>query len=68
VSPKEVYEFITRGNTKLNYNPVVVGSGAAGLFCDNMLSLNGYKPIIIERGEKVEDKKTLYHLLELVYQ
>ena len=34
----------------------VVGSGPAGLFCGYMLSKYGYKPLIIERGEKVEDR------------
>ena len=65
ISPKEEYEFTPTGNTKLNYNPVVVGSGPAGLFCAYMLSLNGYKPIIIERGEKVEDRvKTVNNFFE----
>ena len=51
---------------KYNYKPsktldevgktVVVGMGPAGLFCGYFLSLNGYKPLIIERGKKVEDR------------
>ena len=35
---------------------VVVGSGPAGLFVSYMLTLNGYKVDIVERGEKVEDR------------
>ena len=35
---------------------VVVGMGPAGLFCGYFLSINGYKPLIIERGKKVEDR------------
>ena len=35
---------------------VVVGMGPAGLFCGYFLSLNGYKPLIIERGKKVEER------------
>lgn len=36
--------------------PVIVGSGPAGLFCAYMLAEAGYKPLIIERGEKIEDR------------
>ncbi len=36
--------------------PVVVGSGPAGLFCALMLARAGTKPIIIERGECVENR------------
>lgn len=35
---------------------VVVGMGPAGLFCGYFLSMNGYKPLIIERGKKVEER------------
>ena len=35
---------------------VIVGSGPAGLFCGYVLAEAGYKPIIIERGEKIEDR------------
>ena len=41
-------------NTKKNI--VVVGMGPAGLFTSYMLLKYGYKVIIIERGEKVEDR------------
>ena len=36
--------------------PIVVGAGPAGLFLSYMLSYYGYNPIIIERGEKMEDR------------
>ncbi len=36
--------------------PLIVGSGPAGLFCAYILVKSGLKPIIIERGEKVEDR------------
>lgn len=40
------------------YDPVViVGAGPAGLFCALSLLENGIKPIIIEQGKKVEDRK-----------
>ena len=37
--------------------PVIVGSGPAGLFCALTLAYNGIKPIVIERGKKVEERK-----------
>ena len=40
-----------------NLRPVIVGSGPAGLFCALTLAYNGIKPIVIERGKKVEERK-----------
>lgn len=37
--------------------PVIVGAGPAGLFCALTLINNGLKPIIIEQGKKVEERK-----------
>ena len=56
LSPNTTYQFQKNGNIKLTHNPVIIGSGPAGLFCAYFLALNGYNPIIIERGEKVEDR------------
>ena len=36
--------------------PIIVGSGPAGLFAAYMLSELGCNPIIIERGEKIEER------------
>jgi uncharacterized protein len=44
------------GTKKLNYRPVVVGMGPAGIFTGLLLARKGYKPIIIERGQCVEDR------------
>ncbi len=38
------------------YQPVIVGSGPAGLFCALTLIDQGIKPIIIEQGDKIEDR------------
>ena len=51
-TPLEKYVF-KKGENK---NIIIVGSGPAGLFAAYILSENGYKPLIIERGEKVEDR------------
>ena len=53
---KEEYIFPDNGNEKLDRRIVIVGSGPSGLFCGYLLSKYGYKPLIIERGERVEDR------------
>ena len=52
----EDYVLSCCGNEILNYRPVVIGAGPAGLFCTYMLAKYGYKPILFERGEKIEDR------------
>lgn len=54
---KEVkYSVLKSGKEELNNRPVVVGAGPCGLFCTLILAENGYNPILIERGERVEDR------------
>ncbi|MBE6156148.1 MAG: FAD-binding protein [Firmicutes bacterium] len=53
---EEHYIYKFNGNKKLNSNIVIVGSGPAGLFAAYILAENGYKPIIIERGKKIEER------------
>lgn len=38
-------------------SPVIVGAGPAGLFCAYALVLSGYRPIIIERGKMIEERR-----------
>ena len=40
----------------LNKKIIIVGTGPAGLFCGYVLALEGYKPLIIDRGKKIEDR------------
>ncbi len=51
------YVFPVEGNQPLTNRPVIVGSGPAGLFCGYLLSKNGYRPILLERGKAVEDRQ-----------
>ena len=61
VKNKDVFKSIVKeyklNVTKtINNRPIIVGSGPAGLFCAYMLSSIGLRPIIVERGEKIEDR------------
>ena len=56
VTPNENYNYIIDNNLNEKSKIIIVGSGPSGLFCAYLLALNNYKPIIIERGEKVEDR------------
>ncbi len=48
-----------------NYQPVIVGAGPAGLFAAFTFVENGIKPIIIEQGQSVEQrKKTVDEFME----
>ena len=61
----ESYKFIPAGTRPLSHPPVVIGSGPAGLFCACMLAEQGYRPVVIERGEPVEQRlKTVEHFFE----
>ena len=50
------YVFPVKGNVVLDKKIVIVGSGPAGLFCAYLLASMGYKPLVIERGEKLEER------------
>jgi uncharacterized FAD-dependent dehydrogenase len=47
---------ILPGSLRLNSRPVVVGSGPAGIFAALTLAASGYKPLVLERGKKVEER------------
>lgn len=55
-TPKEEYKLEITGKNKLENRPVIIGTGPSGLFLGYMLSKYGYKPLLIERGEKIEDR------------
>lgn len=53
-SQKREYIFNKCGTKKGNI--IIVGAGPAGLFAAYILSENGYTPLVIERGKKVEER------------
>jgi len=52
---KEV-EPLKSGSQELKARPVVVGFGPAGIFAALTLARQGYKPIVYERGEDVDNR------------
>lgn len=51
---EEKYNFVPDRNK--NISPVIVGAGPSGLFCAYFLAKAGYKPLVIERGEEIENR------------
>ncbi len=54
---KENFKLNIEVKRKSSQRPVIIGAGPSGLFCALILVQNGIKPIIIEQGKKVEDRK-----------
>ena len=44
------------GAAPLPHRPVVVGSGPGGLVCAYFLAKHGYRPLLLERGTRVNDR------------
>ncbi len=44
------------GSKELSHRPVVVGAGPGGLFCAYLLAKNGYAPLVLERGEPIDER------------
>lgn len=56
IAVRKEYRFPTFGSEALIHPPVIVGTGPAGLFAGLMLARSGYKPILLERGQDVEQR------------
>ena len=50
---KYTYPFIKKHS---DVKTIIVGSGPAGLFCAYILAENGFKPIVVEQGQMVEER------------
>jgi uncharacterized FAD-dependent dehydrogenase len=50
------FEWASPGSSPLRHRPVIVGAGPAGLVAGYLLALDGYRPLILERGRSVKDR------------
>lgn len=61
ISPVQ-YHFPESGKMLLKHRPIVIGMGPAGMFCALLLAQAGYHPLVLERGQAVEDRiRTVEH-------
>ena len=47
---------LVRGDRPMAARPVVVGMGPCGIFAALLLAENGYRPLLLERGDPVEER------------
>lgn len=51
------YRFPYEAPAGLSVRPVIIGLGPAGLFCALMLAKHGFRPVVLERGDAVEERR-----------
>ena len=51
------YSLTAVGAKAMDHRPVIIGTGPAGLFCGYELARLGYRPILLERGASVEERR-----------
>ena len=56
MTPAIDYQYPEMGSEKMKHRPVVIGFGPAGMFAALILAEMGYRPIVLERGESVDDR------------
>ena len=56
IDERKELEKLIPGNKQLNHRPIVVGFGPSGIFAALVLAREGYKPIVLERGEDVDNR------------
>lgn len=55
-APDLAYKNPEIGTESLQNRPLVIGFGPAGMFSALLLAQMGYRPIVLERGQKVEER------------
>ena len=53
---KTAYQLPAHGYLYLKQRPVIIGFGPAGIFAGLLLAQAGFKPLILERGEAVDER------------
>ncbi len=56
LAPDLSYKESTPGTQPLKQRPIIIGFGPAGMFTALILAQAGYQPIVIERGEAVDER------------
>ena len=51
-TPDTSYRYVTQAATKLEQRPIVIGCGPCGMFAGLLLAQMGFRPIILERGDR----------------
>ena len=51
------YRFPFEAPDRLPVRPVIIGMVPAGIFCALMLAKHGFRPVILERGDAVEERR-----------
>ena len=57
LTKKQIYSLPSCGSIPMKKRPVIIGAGPAGLFCAYYLAVRGFRPIILERGKSVAERK-----------
>lgn len=57
ISEDVIYDPIYINKREMNTRPIIIGAGPAGLFCAYLLALNGFAPILLERGQSVRERE-----------
>lgn len=57
VSLAENNTYLFNLNPSYSGRPIIIGAGPAGLFCAYLMVLNGLEPIVLERGECVDNRQ-----------
>lgn len=55
-TPDLAYKNPEIGGKPMKHRPIVIGFGPAGMFAALLLAQMGYKPLVLERGQKVEER------------
>lgn len=58
---ERAYPIVCNAKRAPKQRPVVIGMGPAGLFCGYLLAMAGYEPLLIERGQPVEQRQKDIH-------
>jgi uncharacterized protein len=50
------YKDVKTGDADLDFRPVIIGTGPAGMYAGLILAQRGYKPLLLERGQDVDNR------------